>query len=77
MAVRLHSQIRREFTVELPLTGMFELATIRHLSIFIAISRNPELIDNLSEQDLDDVLAVMESWPAETRTDIAKRPITN
>jgi amino acid adenylation domain-containing protein len=76
LAVRLHSQIRREFNVELPLTGMFELATIRHVSLYIAISRDPRQIETLSEHDLDDVLAVMESWPAETRPDMANRTTT-
>ena len=62
LATRLHSQIRREFQVELPLAMMFELETIRKLSLYIAVTRDMNLIDTLSEEDLDDVLAVMESW---------------
>jgi acyl carrier protein len=76
LAARLHSQIRREFKVELPLTGVFELATIRHVSLYIAINHDPDLIDALSEEDLDDVLAVMESWPAEARPDMPKHATT-
>jgi acyl transferase domain-containing protein len=70
LAGRVHSQIRQEFNVQLPLARMFELATIRHISLYIAITRDPGVIDTLSEQDVDDVLAVMESWPAEMRPGI-------
>lgn len=77
LASRLHSQLRREFNVELPLAMMFELETIRHLALYITISRDPELVDTLSERDLDDVLAVLEAWPAEGRPRMAKRAITS
>jgi phthiocerol/phenolphthiocerol synthesis type-I polyketide synthase E len=76
LASRLHSQIRREFDVELPISRMFELETIRHLARYIAISREPDLIDALSEEELDDVLAVMESWPAGTQAGVEKRART-
>jgi hypothetical protein len=45
--------------------------------LYIAITRDPGVIDTLSEQDLDDVLAVMESWPAEMRSGISKGITTN
>jgi acyl carrier protein len=77
LASRLHSQLRREFDIELPLAMMFELETIRHLALYIAISRNPELVDTLSERDLDDVLAVLEAWPVEGRPGMAKRTTTS
>jgi hypothetical protein len=77
LAGRVHSQIRQEFNVQLPLARMFELATIRHISLYIAITRDPGAIDTLSEQDLDDVLAVMESWPAGMRSGISKGITTN
>ncbi|HEV7673039.1 MAG TPA: amino acid adenylation domain-containing protein [Candidatus Angelobacter sp.] len=61
LAARVHSQIREQFDVELPLARMFELATIRRISLYISTSRDPGLIDTLPEHDLDDLLAVMES----------------
>ncbi len=35
--------------------------TIQRISLFITASSHPEAIDNLSEQELDDLLAVMGS----------------
>jgi acyl carrier protein len=64
LATRLGSQIRQEFQIELPLAMMFELGTIRKLSLYIAVCRDTNLVDTLSEEDLDDVLTVMESWAA-------------
>ena len=61
LATRVHSQIRREFNVELPVAKMFELATIRRISLYIAITRDPSMIDSLSEEDLNECVAVMES----------------
>jgi pyochelin synthetase len=77
LAARLHAQIRQEFSVGLPLVRMFELNTIQRVSLYIAISRDPTLIDTLSDEDLDEVLAVMESWPAQTHSEIASFATTN
>jgi pyochelin synthetase len=61
LATRVYAQVRRELDVEIPMEKMFELATIRRISLFIATTSNPEAIDALSEEELDDLLAVMES----------------
>ena len=52
--------MREEFDVELPISKMFHLATIRRLSLYISITRDPGLIDSLPEEDLKDCLAAME-----------------
>jgi acyl transferase domain-containing protein len=61
LATRIYAQVRRELEIEIPLEKMFELATIRRISLFIAASQNPESIDTLSEEELDELLALMES----------------
>jgi acyl transferase domain-containing protein len=61
LAARAYAQIKRELDVELPMEKMFELATIRRISLFIATSSDPEAVDALSEEELNDLLAVMES----------------
>jgi len=53
LAARVHSHIRREFHIELPLARIFELDTIRRVALYIAIRCEPGLIDCLSEQDVD------------------------
>jgi len=65
LAARVHSHIRREFHIELPLARIFELDTIRRVALYIAIRCEPGLIDCLSEQDVDEILEALESWPAE------------
>jgi pyochelin synthetase len=60
LATRVYAQVRKELDVEIPLEKMFELATIRRISLFIAARQDPESIDTLSEEELDDLLAVME-----------------
>jgi pyochelin synthetase len=61
LATRVYAEIKRELDCELPMEKMFDLATIRSLYLFVAASRDPQAIDALSEQELDDFLAVMES----------------
>jgi acyl transferase domain-containing protein/SAM-dependent methyltransferase len=61
IATRVYAQVRRELDIEIPLEKMFELATIRRISLFVATSQDPESIDTLSEEELDDLLAIMES----------------
>jgi pyochelin synthetase len=61
LATRVYAQVRKELDIEIPIEKMFELATIKRISLFIATSSDPEAIDALSEQELDDLLAVMES----------------
>jgi len=60
LATRVHAQIRRELDVDLPMGRMFEFATVRHLYLFIRTARDENAIDTLSEEELDDLLAVME-----------------
>jgi acyl carrier protein len=61
LATRVYAQIREEFAVELPISKMFGLATLRRLSLYISIARDPGLIDSLPEEDLKDCLAAMEA----------------
>ncbi|HEX3525459.1 MAG TPA: amino acid adenylation domain-containing protein [Thermoanaerobaculia bacterium] len=61
LATRVYAQIKKELDVELPAGKMFEFATIRHMYLFIATSNNQTAIDALSEEELDEFLALMES----------------
>lgn len=61
IATRLHAQIHAELGVELPMGKMYELATVRRIYLFIVMTRDPEAAETLSEDELDDFLAVMES----------------
>jgi acyl carrier protein len=61
LAARVYAQVRRDFGVDLPVARMFELMTVRRISLFIAISRDPTAIDRLSEEEVDDCLEAMES----------------
>jgi pyochelin synthetase len=60
LATRLHARIRDELGIELPVGKMYELSTIRRIALFVAMNRDPEAVDSLSEEELDDLLAVME-----------------
>jgi pyochelin synthetase len=60
LASRIHAQIRSDLGVDLPLAKMFEFTTIRRISLFTRISQNPDAIDELTAEELDDCLAVME-----------------
>lgn len=60
LAARVFAQIKRELGVELPVTKMFELATVRRIALFIATSSDPAAVDELSEEELNDLLTVME-----------------
>jgi amino acid adenylation domain-containing protein len=61
LATRVHAQIKRDLGVELPMGKMFELSTIKRQYLFIVASSDPEAIDALAEEELNDLLAVMES----------------
>jgi acyl carrier protein len=60
LASRVYAQIKKDLDVEMPMGKMFEFATIRRIYLYIAAS-DPQSIDALSEEELDDFLAVMES----------------
>jgi len=60
LATRVHAQIKRDLGVELPAGKMFELATIRRISLFALANSDPTAIDTLSTEELDELLAVME-----------------
>jgi amino acid adenylation domain-containing protein len=60
LATRIHAQVRRDLGVDLPLAKMFEFNTVRRIALYTRISQNPEAIDELSAEELDDCLAVME-----------------
>ncbi len=60
LATRIHAQIRSDLGIELPLAKMFEFTTIRRIYLYTVISQNPDAIDGLSAEELDDCLAVME-----------------
>ena len=60
LATRIHAQIRRDLGIELPLAKMFEFTTIRRIYLYTVISSNPDAIETLSAEELDDCLAVME-----------------
>jgi phthiocerol/phenolphthiocerol synthesis type-I polyketide synthase E len=77
LAARLHSQLRREYEIDLPLAMMLELETIRNVALYITISRNPKLIDSLSEEDVDNVLSVMESWFSQRNPGVAEGAVRN
>ena len=61
VAIRVHAQIKRDLGVELPVGKMFEFATIRRIYLFIIASLDPQAIDTLAEEELEDLLTVMES----------------
>jgi len=61
LATRVYGQIKRDLGVELPMGKMFEFATVRRISLFIVTNNDPTAIDALSAEELDDLLAVMES----------------
>jgi amino acid adenylation domain-containing protein len=60
LAARVYAQIKKALDVELPVDKMFELSTIRRISLFIATSSDAAAIDSLSADELDELLAVME-----------------
>ncbi|MGD2115317.1 MAG: beta-ketoacyl synthase N-terminal-like domain-containing protein, partial [Acidobacteriota bacterium] len=61
VATRVHARIRSELGVELPVGKMYELATIRRIYLFIATTKDPGVIDSLSEEEVDEFLEVLES----------------
>lgn len=77
LAARLHSQIRHDFDIDIPLMMMLELETIRNVALYIAISRDSALIDSLSEEDVDGVLPVMELWSSQGTHGATERASTN
>gem|GEM_PF-2334488 len=60
LATRIHAQIRRDLNVELPLAKMFEFTTIRSIYLYTVISRNPDAIEELSADELDECLAMLQ-----------------
>ena len=61
LAARVYAHIKKELDVELPMGKMYEFATIRRIYLLIVTSNDPGTIDALSEEELDELLAVMES----------------
>jgi len=60
MATRLLARVRRELEVELPISRMFELATMRQMCLYIVAKRHPELLDGFSEEELQELSALTE-----------------
>jgi acyl transferase domain-containing protein len=60
LATRIHAQIRRDLGIALPLAKMFEFTTIRRIYLYTLISQNPDAIEDLSPEELDDCLAMLQ-----------------
>jgi pyochelin synthetase len=60
LATRVYGRIKKEFDVDLPIRKLFELATVRYIYLFIALSRGDDSIDELSRQEVEEMLAIME-----------------
>lgn len=63
LATRVYNRIKREFDVDLPIRKLFDLATIRYVYLFIALSRGDEAMEEISRQEVDRMLAIMETQP--------------
>jgi acyl transferase domain-containing protein/acyl-CoA synthetase (AMP-forming)/AMP-acid ligase II/acyl carrier protein/2-polyprenyl-3-methyl-5-hydroxy-6-metoxy-1,4-benzoquinol methylase len=61
VGIRMHEQISREFDVELPLAKLFAFTTIRRMSLYIRVARDPSCVDRLTPEELDDCLTVMDA----------------
>jgi acyl transferase domain-containing protein len=59
-ATSIFARIKSEFGLELPLDKMFEFATIRQMSLYIAAKLDPGIVDRLSPQELEEMLAMTE-----------------
>ncbi|MFZ5637346.1 MAG: amino acid adenylation domain-containing protein [Pseudomonadota bacterium] len=60
MATRVFARVKNEFGFELPLNRMFEYATVRQMSLFVAVKADPEMLDRLSPEELKEMLAMTE-----------------
>lgn len=61
MATRVFARVRRELGVELPLSKMFEFATVRQMCLFVAAKRNPDMLERFSEDELQEIWAMTEA----------------
>ncbi|SOU07152.1 non-ribosomal peptide synthetase/type I polyketide synthase [Xanthomonas arboricola] len=59
-ATSIFARIKSEFGLELPLDKMFEFATIRQMSLYVAAKLDPAIVDRLSPQELEEMLAMTE-----------------
>ena len=59
-ATSIFARIKSEFGLELPLDKMFEFATIRQMSLYVAAKLDPGIVDRLSPQELEEMLAMTE-----------------
>jgi acyl carrier protein len=62
LATRLVSQIRRAFSIELPLRTIFEMPTIARLAVYLLEQRSPES----SPQGIEQLLGELESITEES-----------
>jgi amino acid adenylation domain-containing protein len=60
MATRVFARVKSEFGLELPLDRMFEYATIRQISLFVAVKMDPDIVDRLSPEELQEMLTMTE-----------------
>ena len=59
-ATSIFARIKSEFGLELPLDKMFEFATIRQMSLFVAAKLDPDIVDRLSADELQEMLVMTE-----------------
>jgi amino acid adenylation domain-containing protein len=59
MATRVYSRIKKEFDVELPMDKIFSLGTVKRLYLFIATTTNINAVNDLSDEDLVELEAII------------------
>jgi len=61
MATRVFARVKSEFDIELPISKMFECATVRQMYLFISVRRNPGMLEHFSADELQEILAMTEA----------------
>ena len=61
LATRVFAAVKREFGVDLPVKRMFDVATVRQIYLFVAVSRDANAIEEFTEEEIDDFTGLAES----------------
>jgi acyl carrier protein len=64
LASSVFAGIREEFDVDVPLRAMLQFATIRHVYLFIATTRNANAVEEFSEEELNDFFSMANTLSA-------------